>query len=165
MARRACKGSIPRQNSASEQDHSEKNTAALATSSKRTFSLPRLLLQQLNLDITLCLNSLRFQRAFHRATVPIGAYSTGTCGLVLSFPHEAGASILKAVCPKDRIGKSEHSSLTLVPLADNLNHAQDPGTLWTFDSRSVLPSRQRGRLKAWIPSSIAMVQRKTRVFC
>jgi hypothetical protein len=38
------------------------------------------------------------------------------------------------VSSKDQKTTSEYSSLALVPLADNLNHALEPGTLWTFDA-------------------------------
>ena len=39
------------------------------------------------------------------------------------------------VSDKDQKSKSEYSSLALVPLADNLNHVLEPGTVWTFDSK------------------------------
>ena len=39
------------------------------------------------------------------------------------------------VSSKNQKNTSEYSSLALVPLADNLNHALEPGTLWTFDAK------------------------------
>ena len=101
---------------------SEKNTAALATSSERLFSTSPLLLQQLNLDITLCLrDSLALlQRAFHRATVHWSVFHWYVGRLRL---YEAGI-YLKAVCPRRTEQAKASTHRLLLFLADNLNHAQ-----------------------------------------